>query len=427
MADIFISYSKSDHALALKLSAFLESEGWSVWWDKSLGAADLYRDEIMKQLAAARAVITIWTENSIRSDWVRAEAGRAKADGKLIPVKTSELTYGDIPLPFGEMQTENLESNELIRAAVVTQLSKPAVQQSAFWQITSTFKYQILTWAGIVGSAMTVFANLNDVLHLADWAKILVAHWHEWTQVFWGWVFSLFQVKIPGEFVPILSFSAFTGMLVLGLNLSSWIGRQSGRSNNEMPVMRKVYLFGGGMLIYLVTVFSTVWVAATDFLSWFPPGEVVITWQGTRIDTTVTAVLGLIAAVSVLYVIAVVIPIAYLLYFLKERSWVLTASLVFLVMSVCLLFVPMLFGVVSPSFESVLSAFVLLQTCLMAAILFSPIRQLTRRLAFVLLGVATLVGLSEISKLNLHRYLQPAKLSKNLSSVEFSQLERQDF
>ena len=72
MADVFISYSKADHALALKLSAFLEAEGWTVWWDKSLAAADLYRDEIMKQLAAARAVITIWTPNSIRSDWVRS-------------------------------------------------------------------------------------------------------------------------------------------------------------------------------------------------------------------------------------------------------------------------------------------------------------------------------------------------------------------
>jgi TIR domain len=67
MSDIFISYSKADRAMALKLSAFLEAEGWSVWWDKSLGAADLYRDEIMKQLAAARAVITIWSPNSIKS------------------------------------------------------------------------------------------------------------------------------------------------------------------------------------------------------------------------------------------------------------------------------------------------------------------------------------------------------------------------
>ena len=179
MSDIFISYSKADHALALKLSAFLEAEGWTVWWDKSLGAADLYRDEIMKQLAAARAVITIWTENSIKSDWVRAEAGRAKAEGKLIPVKTPDVAYADIPLPFGEMHTENVGSTELIIAAIVAQLAKPAVSQSPFWQITSTFKYQVLTWIGIVGSAITLFANLSGILNLADWARELVAHWHD--------------------------------------------------------------------------------------------------------------------------------------------------------------------------------------------------------------------------------------------------------
>src|SRR6266511_6336879 len=136
MSDIFISYSKSDHALTLKLAAFLEAEGWSVWWDKSLGAADLYRDEIMKQLAAARAVITIWSPNSVKSDWVRAEAGRAKTEGKLIPVKAPDVDYADIPLPFGEMHTENLGSIELIRAAVVAQLAKPAIPVSEFWQVT---------------------------------------------------------------------------------------------------------------------------------------------------------------------------------------------------------------------------------------------------------------------------------------------------
>jgi hypothetical protein len=140
MSDIFISYSKADHALAAKLSAFLEAEGWSVWWDKSLGAADLYRDEIMKQLAAARAVISIWTPNSIKSDWVRAEAGHAKKDGKLIPVKTPDVAYTDIPLPFGEMHTENLQSSELIRAAVVAQLAKPAVEPTAWALLTKGFR-----------------------------------------------------------------------------------------------------------------------------------------------------------------------------------------------------------------------------------------------------------------------------------------------
>src|SRR5215471_14430148 len=153
MADIFISYSKADRDLALKLSAYVESEGWSVWWDKSLGAGDAYRDEIMKQLATARAVIVIWTENSVKSDWVRAEAGRAKADGKLIPVKASAVNYSDVPLPFGEMHTENITSLELIRAAVVAQLAKPSVPVAPFWQLTSAFKGQFLTWIGIVGGA----------------------------------------------------------------------------------------------------------------------------------------------------------------------------------------------------------------------------------------------------------------------------------
>src|SRR6516225_8967539 len=219
MSDIFISYSKADHALALKLSTFLEAEGWSVWWDKSLGAADLYRDEIMKQLAAARAVISIWTSNSIRSDWVRAEAGTAKNEGKLIPVKTPELTYADIPLPFGEMHTENVASTDLIRAAVVAQLAKPAVPQSPFWQITSTFKYQILTWICIVGSAITLFANLNGVLDLADWVRVVVTHWHDWNHMVWGWVFSLVNLELPREFAPLISFSVFTAALVVGLNL----------------------------------------------------------------------------------------------------------------------------------------------------------------------------------------------------------------
>ena len=251
MADVFISYSKSDHALALKLSTFLESEGWIVWWDKSLGAADLYRDEIMKQLVAARAVITIWTENSVRSDWVRAEAGRAKAEGKLIPVKTPELTYADIPLPFGEMHTENIASTDLIRAAIVAQLAKPAVQQSPFWQITRTFQYQVLTWIGIMGSAITLFVNLNGVLDFADQARELVKNWHEWSQMFWGWAFSLVKIQVPRELVPIISFAAFATILVAGVNLSQRTKQQTDISYSG-ALTKKIGIFVGGVLLYLV-------------------------------------------------------------------------------------------------------------------------------------------------------------------------------
>jgi hypothetical protein len=422
MADIFLSYSKSDHALARKLSAFLESEGWSVWWDKSLGAADHYRDEIMKQLVAARAVITIWSPNSIQSDWVRAEAGRAKADGKLVPLKTSELTYADMPLPFGEMHIENVTSTELIRAAIVAQLSKPASLQAPFWQVTGTFKYQVLTWVGIVGSAITVFANLQGVLDLADWASELVSHWHEWNQIIWGWVFSLIRVKLPRPLVPLISFSVFTAILIVGVNRaerSVTTLRERGKGDHgkrKLAVtLRRIWMDGivgrprpedlhtpaklgrliAGIFLYLLMIFA------------FSLISQMIT------PITGTTFLGDKVVYELIYSMWVfVLPTSYLLYVVKEqRLWVLAASVLFLFMALFLLWRP-LADLGLENFKTRL-VFIMFPTFLMVAILFSPPQQLTRRLVFVVLGVLTLVVLSEISQLNLHQYVKPPKVSAN--------------
>jgi len=422
MADIFISYSKADHALALKLSAFLEAEGWSVWWDKSLAAADLYRDEIMKQLAAARAVITIWSPNSIKSDWVRAEAGHAKAEGKLIPVKTPDVAYADIPLPFGEMHTENIGSADLIRAAIVAQLAKPAVQQSPFWQIKRTFQYQILTWIGIVGSAITLFANLSGVLDLADWARELVAHWHEWNQLIWGWVFGLIRLPIPKELAPLFSFTAFAVILVVGVNLSVQTGLQTGKSQNDVTVMTKARLFVEGASLYIGTAIVGTMLLLIVFMVYASIDYVV--YERLRLNTVIVN----IVCWTWVCVWAIGFPVGYLMYCIKNRSFVFIDSTLFLLMGVCLLLVPIWEAPIAnfpgADFDIVgfLALVVLFQILWMGVILFSPLRQLTRRLAFVVLGVLMLIALSEISKLDLHQYLKPAKVweisspTHNLSS-----------
>jgi len=121
MADVFISYAKADRLLALKLAAMLEAEGWKTWWDTSLTIGDDFRNEIMTELGRARAVIVIWTDASIKSDWVRSEGGRAQADRKLIPVKLAHLNYKDLPPPFDVLHTENLGEADKVRAAVVAQ------------------------------------------------------------------------------------------------------------------------------------------------------------------------------------------------------------------------------------------------------------------------------------------------------------------
>ena len=360
----------------------------------------------MKQLAAARAVITIWTENSVKSDWVRAEAGRAKAEGKLIPVKTAEVAYADIPLPFGEMHTENVASTHLIRAAIVAQLAKPAVTPSPFWQITSTFKYQVLTWIGIIGTAITVFAGFSTVLNLADWARKLVVHWHEWNQMVWGWTFSWLKIRVPPEIVPIISFIVSVGILVAGVNLSA--------QTVKLPVKlhpRKMRIFLGGMFMFLTFVPRLIFIIITI-------------WEA--IDNSDKQLVIWVLMAVICYT---VVPLGYLLLFLEERSWVVANSLLFLFMSVCLLILPtgvydILSMIITGSgprerqgtiYEGValLATLILLPTCWMAVILFSPLQQLTRRLGFAVLGVLLLIALSEISKLNLHQYLQPPKVSDN--------------
>ena len=216
MADVFISYAKADRPLALKLAAMLEAEGWKTWWDTSLIPGDDFRNEIMTELGRARAVIVIWTDASVKSDWVRSEAGRAQADRKLIPVKLAHLTYKDLPPPFDVLHTENVGEEDKIRAAVVAQLAKPAVEPSGWALLGKGFRYELLTWFGIVGGALTLFTNLSSVLKLADWARVLVDHWKEWTHAFWVWVFGWLGIQLPPEWTPVLSFLLFGSLLAIG-------------------------------------------------------------------------------------------------------------------------------------------------------------------------------------------------------------------
>jgi hypothetical protein len=115
--------------------------------------------------------------------------------------------------------------------------------------------------------------------------------------------------------------------------------------------------------------------------------------------------------------------LCYLLYFGRERSLVLVNSVLLLAMGICLVGVPLnsiilKMGVQESAGEMppiVFSVFYIVMPLLlwMAVILFSPLKELTRRLAFVVLGVLILIGLSEISKLNLHQYLQAPKVSES--------------
>src|SRR5262249_50044963 len=66
----------------------------------------------------ARAAIVIWDTASVRSEWVRSEASRARARRILIPVRAEGIRSHDIPPPFDSLHTEMLSNRAAIDAAL---------------------------------------------------------------------------------------------------------------------------------------------------------------------------------------------------------------------------------------------------------------------------------------------------------------------
>lgn len=104
MADVFISYASEDRARVRPLADALQSRGFNVWWDRSLAAGQDYTAIIERELKSAKAVIVVWTQSSSASTFVRDEAGRARDEGRLVPVLLDRV---DIPLGFGAFQAED--------------------------------------------------------------------------------------------------------------------------------------------------------------------------------------------------------------------------------------------------------------------------------------------------------------------------------
>lgn len=104
MADVFISYASEDRDRVRPLAEALQSRGFNVWWDRSLAAGQDYTAIIERELRAAKAVIVVWTQAAAASTFVRDEAGRARDEGRLVPVLFDRV---EIPLGFGAFQAED--------------------------------------------------------------------------------------------------------------------------------------------------------------------------------------------------------------------------------------------------------------------------------------------------------------------------------
>ena len=86
MADIFLSYKRSDRERISPIIALLESRDWSVWWDTRIDAGEKWDEVIEREISAASCVVAVWSFESVASRWVRTEASEGLERGILVPV-----------------------------------------------------------------------------------------------------------------------------------------------------------------------------------------------------------------------------------------------------------------------------------------------------------------------------------------------------
>ncbi len=102
MADVFVSYARSDKARVAPLVAAIEAKGWTVWWDPEIAPGQEFDRQIAAELKIAAAVVVVWTPNSVESRWVRGEAREGAERGILVPVR---FERADLPIDVRALHT----------------------------------------------------------------------------------------------------------------------------------------------------------------------------------------------------------------------------------------------------------------------------------------------------------------------------------
>jgi hypothetical protein len=105
MADIVFTYAPADMSRAQAIAEALKAHGIEAAWDRTLLPGERYDAVITKRLAEAKAVVVLWSNNSITNNLIMDEAGLARDEGKLVPVRIDPV---EAPMGFRQLQTGDL-------------------------------------------------------------------------------------------------------------------------------------------------------------------------------------------------------------------------------------------------------------------------------------------------------------------------------
>ena len=109
MADVFVSYARSDKARVAPLVAAIEAKGWSVWWDPGIDPGQEFDRQIAAELKTAAAVLVVWSRESVESRWVRGEARDGADRGILVPIR---FDGASLPIDVRALHTTDFDDWE---------------------------------------------------------------------------------------------------------------------------------------------------------------------------------------------------------------------------------------------------------------------------------------------------------------------------
>lgn len=171
MADIFLSYARADQPIAERIATALEAAGHSVWWDQHLHGGHDFSEDIEREIAAARAVLVLWSQTSVKSHWVRDEASYGQREHKLIP---ASIDGTEPPMGYRQLHTIAADSKnpEALVAAVGAFLSGETPRPAPTTTKPAKPKRKMPAW-GIIGIVAVAVAGATGFLNPDRWDKIL--------------------------------------------------------------------------------------------------------------------------------------------------------------------------------------------------------------------------------------------------------------
>jgi hypothetical protein len=166
MSHIFLSYSGADRERVRPLVALLKDVA-PVWWDQRIRHGDSWDETIERELNEASCVVVVWTEQSVKSRWVKMEARHGLKHRILVPVRLDAV---DFPLEFSDVEAALLEGwdgsphhpeAEMLKESVAAVIAQSGRGQKPSEPVPPEPWPRWLTWVagavvagGIVGGVM---------------------------------------------------------------------------------------------------------------------------------------------------------------------------------------------------------------------------------------------------------------------------------